>query len=217
MSVLVELEVGADEFELGRLFSTLSATATIELDSLVPLPGATTPLVWITDDDHESLADQIGAHPTVHAVERIEGLSERSLYALEWAVDYDHLFRQLREANIHILAAGGSPEQWRFTLRFRTHKSLSAFHEYCDDSRIALDVLRVYNIPEHEEDDRFGLTAPQQEALMLAVREGYYDLPRESGTADLGDQLEISDQAVTERLRRGIATLVRNTLMVEPR
>ena len=213
MSVLVELEVDAGDFELGRLFSTLSAAATIELDSLVPLPGATTPLVWITDDDHESLADQIGAHPTVHAVERIEGLSERSLYALEWAVDYDHLFRHLREANIHILAAGGSPELWRFTLRFRTHKSLSAFHEYCEASRLGIDVLRVYNIPEQQTATEFGVTMPQREALIMAVREGYYDLPREANTSELGDQLGISDQAVTERLRRGIATLVRNTLM----
>lgn len=69
----------------------------------------------------------------------------------------------------------------------------------------------MYNIPEREEDNIFGLTAPQQEALMLAVREDYYDLSRESGTANLGNQLNISDQTVTEWLRRGIATLVRNT------
>lgn len=217
MSVLVELEIDADNFELGRVFSTLHSAATIELESLVPLPGSATPVVWITDDEHNALAEYIGAHPTVDAVERIESLSERSLYALEWAIDYDHLFRQLREENIHILAAGGSPERWQFTLRFRTHNSLSEFHDYCDNSRIAIDVLRVYNIPEHRADDDFGLTSPQREALMLAVREGYYDLPRESNMADLGDQLDISDQAVTERLRRGIATLVRNTLMSEIR
>lgn len=213
MSVLVELEVDAHDFELGRIFSTLHSATTIELESLVPLPGATTPLVWIADGEHDALEDRIGAHPTVRAVDRVESLSDRSLYTFEWAIDYDHLFRYLREETIHILAAAGSPERWRFTLRFRTHTSLSTFHDYCDDSRIAIDVHRVYNMPEQEEANDFGLTQPQREALVVAVQEGYYDLPRESNTADLGDRLDISDQAVTERLRRGIATLVRNTLM----
>ena len=76
---------------------------------------------------------------------------------------------------------------------------------------------RVYNIPEQQVEAEFGVTAPQREALILAVREGYYDLPRETNTTELGDQLGISDQAVTERLRRGIGTLVRNLLMSELR
>lgn len=217
MSVLVELEVDAADFEFGRVFATLHPATSIELESLVPVSGGATPVVWISNSEHDVLEEQIGGHPTVQAVERIESLRERSLYALEWTVEYDHLFRYFREERIHILGAEGSPEEWRFTLRFRTHSSLSAFQDYCDESRIALDVLRVYNIPEQRENDVFGLTSPQQEALILAVREGYYDLPREANTTELGDQLEISDQAVTERLRRGIATLVRNTLMIETR
>ncbi|WP_249361517.1 helix-turn-helix domain-containing protein [Haloterrigena sp. H1] len=33
---------------------------------------------------------------------------------------------------------------------------------------------------------------------------GYYDIPRGCTTAELADELGISDQAVTERLRRAI-------------
>lgn len=190
---------------------------TIELESLVPLSGGTTPVVWIENDDHDELEAQIGGHPTVQSVERIERLSERSLYALEWTVEYDHLFRYIRDEDIHLLVVEGSPEEWRWTLRFRTHTSLSAFQDYCDESRIALDVRRVYNIPEQQTETEFGVTAPQREALILAVREGYYDLPHETNTTELGDQLRISDQAVTERLRRGIGTLVRNMVMSELR
>lgn len=130
MSVLVELEVDAADFELGRVFATLHSAATIELESLVPLSGKAMPIVWVTDDEHEALADYIGTHPTVQTVKRIESLSERSLYALEWTVDYDHLFRYCREENMDILAAEGSPAMWQFTLRFRTHKSLSDFQDY---------------------------------------------------------------------------------------
>jgi predicted DNA binding protein len=215
MSVLVEVEVTADEFEWGRVFSTLPEATNIELESLVPLPGSTALLVWITNNAHESLKSSIDAHPTVTAVERIESLSDRSLYAIEWALEYDHLFRYFRDENIHLMSASGSAETWQFTLRFRTHRSLSAFHNHCEDSRISIEVLRIYNPREHHSDQAFGITQPQQEALMLAVREGYYDIPRQCDTKELAEQLGISDQAVTERLRRAIATLTRNTLMSE--
>ena len=130
MSVLVEFAVDTAEFELGRVFAMLPPMTTIELESLVPLSGGTTPIVWIENDDHDELEAQIGGHPTVQSVERIERLSERSLYALEWTVEYDHLFRYIRDEDIHLLMVEGAPEEWRWTLRFRTHTSLSAFQDY---------------------------------------------------------------------------------------
>ncbi|MDL5361152.1 helix-turn-helix domain-containing protein [Halalkalicoccus sp. NIPERK01] len=213
MSVLVTLEIGTGDFELGRVFSTLDDATTIELEPRVPLPGATIPVVWLENGDHDALEDHIGAHPTVATVEKLERLEERSLYALEWALEYDHLFRYFRDEGVHVLAASGSVERWRFTLRFGTHKALSAFQDYCTSVPIDIEVLSVYNTPEQESDSAFGITQPQREALTLAVREGYYDLPRGCSTDDLAEQLGISDQAVTERLRRAIATLTRNTVM----
>jgi len=47
----------------------------------------------------------------------------------------------------------------------------------------------------------------------LAVRLGYYDIPRGCTTAELADELGISDQAVTERLRRAIGTFGRYALL----
>lgn len=215
MSVLVELEVDAQDFELGRVFSTLTPATKIELESLVPVPGATTPMVWISNGEHDLLEERIGTHPTVGAVEQIETLSERSLYALEWSLEYDHLFRHFRDENVDILTVTGSPDAWQFTLRFRRHELLSDFQEYCESIQIGFKVLSVYNIPEQPSENAFGITQPQQEALILAVREGYYDIPRGCNTNDLAGQLGISDQAVTERLRRAVATLTRNTVMID--
>jgi predicted DNA binding protein len=43
---------------------------------------------------------------------------------------------------------------------------------------------------------------------------GYFEIPREASTSDIGDRLGISAQAVSERLRRGHRKLVTST--VEP-
>jgi hypothetical protein len=47
----------------------------------------------------------------------------------------------------------------------------------------------------------------------VAVEAGYHDIPRTCTTVELADKLGISDQAVTERLRRAIVNLVSNTLL----
>jgi predicted DNA binding protein len=50
---------------------------------------------------------------------------------------------------------------------------------------------------------------------LLAVRRGYYDIPRRTSMGELAAELGISDQAVSERLRRAIVALVRNTMPTE--
>lgn len=72
---------------------------------------------------------------------------------------------------------------------------------------------RIYNPSKPEVGPWYGLTAPQREALLLAVHRGYYNIPRQCTTVELAEQLDISDQAVTERLRRAIVTLTTNTLL----
>ncbi|MFX0044877.1 MAG: helix-turn-helix domain-containing protein [Candidatus Hermodarchaeota archaeon] len=46
------------------------------------------------------------------------------------------------------------------------------------------------------------LTEKQQEALVLAYKSGYYDMPRKVKLADLGEKLGIRRVAMQERLRR---------------
>lgn len=57
-----------------------------------------------------------------------------------------------------------------------------------------------------------SMTDPQRELVEYAYDEGYFNVPRAVTLAELGDRLGISDQAVNERLRRGLQTLIASTL-----
>jgi hypothetical protein len=46
------------------------------------------------------------------------------------------------------------------------------------------------------------------------VEGGYYDIPRRMSTKDLAEEFGVSDQAITERLRRAIVALTENTIAV---
>jgi len=110
-------------------------------------------------------------------------------------------------------ATGGAP-RWSFQLRFPTHEALSTFQEDCFEDDIPLDVSGIYNPTIPDAGPWYSLTTPQRETLMAAVEMCYYSVPRRSSTQDLAEEFDVSDQAITERLRRAIETLVTNTLLL---
>jgi predicted DNA binding protein len=59
----------------------------------------------------------------------------------------------------------------------------------------------------------YGLTTAQHEALVVAVKNGYFDVPATSTLDALSETLEITPQAVSERLNRGTKTLVEAALL----
>lgn len=45
---------------------------------------------------------------------------------------------------------------------------------------------------------------------------GYFGISRDASIEDVADELDISSQAASERLRRGTGNLVRDVLQTEP-
>lgn len=52
------------------------------------------------------------------------------------------------------------------------------------------------------------MTDDQREALEAALQKGYYAIPSEATMAEIASDLDISQQALSERLRRGHRALV---------
>lgn len=184
----------------------------IELESMIPLGGRPVPFFWVHNSNREAFEANLADQETVQEVTEIDELVGKTLYALDWMLERDELFRGIREQKAQVLGATGTVVDWEFELRFQSHGALSDFQRYCERERIGVTVRRIYNPTRPGTGPWFGLTPVQRETLLLAVESGYYDIPRRCSTIELAEELEISDQAVTERLRRAIVTLVSNTL-----
>lgn len=104
--------------------------------------------------------------------------------------------------------------QWNLTLRFAEEDMISDFQEYFRETGRRFEVNRLEH-PSEPRQREFGLTKEQYEALVLAVRHGYFQIPRTTDVERLGAELDISANAVSQRLRRGSGTLVRNALVVD--
>lgn len=212
MTVISELQVAPDEFELGRMMN-LSEHTTVVLERMVPLGRTPVPFFRVRDEDRDTFEQTLQRHPSVERITQLERQGEETLYALKWAASRDHFFNAMAETGALLVSATGTPDSWSFEIRFPSHEALSRFHDHCEQASISVTVDRVFNESTPGMGPWFGLTPEQRTTLVSAVRGGYYAIPRRMSTQDLADEFDISDQAVTERLRRGIASLVEHTLM----
>ena len=75
---------------------------------------------------------------------------------------------------------------------------------------VGVTLERVYPLGSREETSvasRWGLTPAQAEALRTALEMGYFAVPREATADNVAEALGIGRSALSERLRRGQATL----------
>lgn len=63
--------------------------------------------------------------------------------------------------------------------------------------------------------NRSKLTDKQREALLTAFKRGYHEIPRDTTSSDLADELGISHQALSERFRRAYRHLVESELATD--
>jgi predicted DNA binding protein len=213
MSVIAEVSIPASEFELGRILDVEGA-ATIELEEMVPLGETAVPFFSVRSETRDAFESNVRDHPSVERLQEVNKHEDKVFYSLSWRHERDLVFEGFLETGAHLLTATGHANTWEFELRFPDHGALSAFKEYCDNAHVTLDVTRIYNPTKPGDSPWFGLTEVQRTTLLYAVREGYYNIPRQVSTQELADEFGVSDQAITERLRRATIALVENTLAV---
>lgn len=104
-------------------------------------------------------------------------------------------------------------EQWVLRLRFPDRASFTAFTATCEEDAPGMSVLSVHERETAPAAEQYQLSTPQREVLTLAVERGYFEVPRQASLADLAADLGISSQAASERLRRGLDSLVERALL----
>jgi predicted DNA binding protein len=208
MSIVAEFTIEAEQFLLGRVLRT-GGEMDIEIERVVPASKQVMPYVWVSGGDRSAFEEAVRATDEVRELLHLDTIGGRSLYRIGWDETVESLIYGMVETNATILEAHGR-DNWLFRIRFNDHESLSAFSEYCQIHDIRLNVRRVHNLTADELNrDPFDLTDEQREALELALERGYFEVPRRATLSDLAGDLDVSQQAVSERLRRGTQKVIR--------
>ncbi|WP_338729009.1 helix-turn-helix domain-containing protein [Haladaptatus sp. DJG-WS-42] len=213
MSVIAEFTIPSSEFNLGRVLHT-DSTVQIDLERVVPTSEEIMPFFWASGGDLDEFERIVRDSPVVKELSRLDEVGDSVLYRVEWTESIESLVYGIAESQATILKAHGN-KTWAFHLRFGDHAHLSQFHEYCLEHDITFDLTRVYTLAETEDAFEFGLTPEQRDTLILALQHGYFDVPRESTLKDIATELEITQQAVSERVRRGTKAVLEAVLLEE--
>ncbi|WP_227378582.1 helix-turn-helix domain-containing protein [Haladaptatus halobius] len=209
---VAELAIPADEFALRQTLTTIDGL-TVEDERIAAHNGdSIMPYVWLRNKNQDMTEAALADDPTVEQVELLADLKSEWLYKMEWVDQIETLIQILVEEDGTILAATGNEDWWMLRILFPDREALSQTYEYCQEQDLSLDVRQIHQLEDGRQ-DRFGLTDEQQEILVLAAEHGYYEVPREVSAEELADDVGISHQAVSERLRRGHDKLVTNVLL----
>ena len=214
MSVVLEFTIPADAFDLGRLLTSESEVR-IELERLVPTGTAVMPYFWaeVVDGDYERFERELRGDPLVGGLNVLDRVDGANLYAIQWERIPESLVQGITRADGAILEGRGLDGTWRFMLRFPDHSRLTEFNEFLTDHDIDIRVERISTRDDRRREYAFGLTDEQRETLTSAVRRGYFEVPRGVTLTDLAEDLGITRQAASERVRRGANTVLRAVLL----
>lgn len=179
-----------------------------------PLEDRIRVLLWADGSNFDAFEDALKTDRTVSTPLQVIEVGDRRLYQLE-------LIGEGRQTSIYpiLIEEGGviqdlvaTHDGWEFRVAFPNKSSFQRFYDFCREHQITMNVDRIYEQQSDLIDSIPGLTDTQRETLLTAIDYGYFEIPRENSLAELAAQLGISQNAASERIRRGVKQLITETL-----
>ncbi|WP_224448364.1 helix-turn-helix domain-containing protein [Haloprofundus salilacus] len=214
MSTIAEVELPANEFAL-REALTSNLDAEFEVVRLAAHDSdRVMPYVRVSGTEASSMTETLEADPSVENVELLDDLGDELLYRMNWVENIRVIMHILLDEGGTVMEMHGRDDRWHLRILFPTRDALSATHEFCTDKGLTFSIKNIYDLKQSTGRGEFGLTENQYNALVTAVEHGYFDVPRDVTMSELAAELGVSQQALSERLRRGHKALIESALRV---
>lgn len=208
-----QIGIPATEFAFSALFERIP-DARVELEPAIAIPDDQTLLVVrVAECDYGTVENALRADPAVGMVERFGERDEEQTYRVTWDGCARRLVGRIVAEDTTLLSARARNGRWRFQLVAPDRDAFASAYDAIEDLGYTPDCRSISTF----EGGRAGcssLTDTQQETLVAAFEAGYYDIPRDATGKEFADILGISHQALSERLRRGMNALVKDTFNI---
>ena len=205
MSTIAEFRVSAAATSLGDTFDRVPDVK-FELE---PSVSQTPPCLWVVGPRQSVIESAFDEDPSVGAYTLLLQGSGRLLYDVSFTDELPCLSMETlgESGSCSLLELWGYDGWWQATIRVQHRDDLWRIHERLIRDDCTVDLRRVSDVTDTEQPEP-RLTPEQHEALEAALELGYFEIPREISMEELAGELEISHQALSERLRRAYETLV---------
>jgi len=210
MATVMDFTSPAEEFPLGSVFEELPGV-TVELERLIPHETLIIPYFWVRGVETADIEAAFEPHPGVTDIRLVDSVEDQYLMRAEWKPEYFGVLSALAKANVVVLTGIGMKNEWRFEVRGESQEAIAEFREYCQENDIPIAITAVHAMLPIQ-GEGYELTETQREALVLAYERGYFDTPRETSLEEIAEELGITQQSLSSRLRRGHRRLIKATL-----
>lgn len=169
------------------------------------------PCLWAANTEFDAVDDVLAADPSVNEIVDAYEFADEKYYQLDWTDEVNERIDAYVDQQGSILDAEATADGWKLRIRFVSRDQFDAFRDALTEQGTGFELRDLTELGAPRQ--TFGeLTPHQRDALVVARERGYYDVPRETTVREVADELDVSHQAVSERLRRGTANLVDATL-----
>lgn len=211
MSIVAEFTIPVDALPGGDVLTEFPETV-LELERIVPTAENALPFLWVWSDAVDTFIQHAQTEDEIAGIEVLETVEQGALVRATWTPQAD-LVHGIEALNATILEAEATAEEWFFRIRTDDRDAVTTFQEIFTAHDIPVTLDRVYDLSKLAAGEQYGLTSDQRETLITAYEKGYYEKPRQTTQQELGDEFNITSRAVSDRLRRGTANLITNTLL----
>jgi len=210
MSLYAELALPATAIVPGALLRD-HPTVNAELGRVVPM-GSVTQYLWLAGTEAAAVVEHLRTEPEVKAVSVLDEVGDRVLLRASLSSASVPFFRVVEESGAQLVQATGRSDGWTVELRFPDQDAFDAFHAGSRATGLEWSLRGLNTFGVGRTGGAAGLTPKQYETIAAALEAGYFDVPRGTTIAELAESLGRSSQAVSERLRRGLARVVAASL-----
>jgi predicted DNA binding protein len=166
-------------------------------------------------EELDSFERAAGEDPTVDDIVSLSEEGHRRLFRV--ALPPDTVDQKVYETAMELdglyLNARNTDQGWYVKMNFPDKSAFRKFQSRASEYGMEIQPTVVRDSQFFLSEEAFGLTVKQQEVLAEAIKSGYFEIPRRASLSDLGNRVGISDQATSERLRRGMKALAENGVM----
>ena len=203
MTTVVDFDVSAADTVLGELFEAVPS-AVCEMEQVIASGGHG---IWLAGADRRQLERVLADASSVAGFTELSAIDDRWLYDVRFAASALDPFEVVTDSGGTVLSAVAEEARWELQVRFADRDDASQLYDRLGEAGTDARLVRLSTVTEGAPAE-YGLTPKQYEALLAALEHGYFTIPRETSMEELADELDVSHQALSERLRRAYRALV---------
>ncbi|OVE84211.1 bacterio-opsin activator [Natronolimnobius baerhuensis] len=169
---------------------------------------------WMSGVKHDPFETAVAVDPTVTNLHWLDTVESQHLYRVDFTAVGRNMstFPMWADDDAILLDAQATEGEWRIRMRLPDRATLSKYRDTYINHDCSFALLALYQETAGSDLLEASLSSSQREVLLTAYEAGYFEIPRQISQRELGSQLGMASQSVSEQLRRAIVALIESTL-----